>query len=95
MYNWGKEKFNEALPSHIRLCRVLCKSGTHWMATNLDIDDRLLGEALKISDQPTKKAVVNQALEEYIQRRKQLRVLDAFGTIDFDPDYDHKAGRSR
>ncbi len=43
----------------------------------------------------TKKATVNEALREFIQRRKQLEILKLFGTIDFDPEYDHKKGRSR
>lgn len=65
------------------------------MPSNLDIDDKLLNDALSISDQRTKKAVVNQALEEFVQRRKQLRVAEAFGTVDFDPAYNHKTGRQR
>jgi Arc/MetJ family transcription regulator len=65
------------------------------MATNLAIDDRLLEEALRIGGQPTKKATVNQALLEYVQRRKQARILDLFGKVDFDPKYDHKRQRRR
>ena len=65
------------------------------MATNLAIDDRLLEEALQIGGQSTKKETVNQALLEYVQRRKQARVLDLFGKIDFDPKYDHKRQRRR
>ena len=65
------------------------------MATNLDIDQKLLGEAVALSEKKTKKAVVNEALAEYVRHRKQLRILDLFGTIDFDPDFDHKAGRHR
>jgi Arc/MetJ family transcription regulator len=65
------------------------------MATNLAIDDRLLEEARKVGGQKTKKATVTQALEEYIQRRKQQRVLQLFGSIDVDPKYDFKAQRRR
>jgi Arc/MetJ family transcription regulator len=65
------------------------------MATNLAIDDRLLDEALKVGGQKTKKATVTQALEEYIQRRKQMRVLRLFGAIDVDPKYDPRAQRRR
>jgi Arc/MetJ family transcription regulator len=65
------------------------------MPTNLAIDDRLLNEALKIGEQKTKKATVNQALTEYIQRRKQRRVVELFGQIDFDPRYDYKGQRRR
>jgi Arc/MetJ family transcription regulator len=65
------------------------------MATNLAIDDRLLDEALKVGGQKTKKATVTQALQEYIQRRKQMRVLRLFGAIDVDPKYDPRAQRRR
>lgn len=65
------------------------------MPTNLDIDDTLLEEALKAGGHKTKKATVTEALEEYIRHRRQLDVLDLFGKIDIDPDYDYKEGRSR
>jgi Arc/MetJ family transcription regulator len=71
----------------------VCNS-TH-MATNLAIDERLLDEALKVGGQKTKKATVTQALEEYIQRRKQKRILRLFGSVDVDPKYDYKAQRRR
>lgn len=65
------------------------------MATNLAIDDHLLEEAQKIGGQRTKKATVTEALEEYIQRRKQAAIVSLFGTIDFDPKYDYKKQRRR
>jgi Arc/MetJ family transcription regulator len=65
------------------------------MATNLAIDDRLLEEALRAGGHRTKKATVTEALEEYIRRRKQTRVLRLFGKIDFDPGYDYKKQRRR
>ena len=71
------------------MCKIL------HMATNLAIDERLLEEALKIGGQKTKKATVTQALNEYIQRRKQGRIVELFGRIDIDPKYDYKAQRRR
>ena len=65
------------------------------MATNLAIDDALIEEARKIGNKPTKKAVVTEALEEYIQRHKQVRILDLFGSVDYDPAYDYKRERNR
>jgi len=65
------------------------------MATNLAIDDELLEEALRVGGQRTKKATVNEALREYVQRRRQLAVLELFGKIDFDPGYDYKKARQR
>jgi Arc/MetJ family transcription regulator len=63
--------------------------------TNLAIDDKLLDEALRVGGLGTKKDTVNQALKEYIARRKRRRALDVFGTIDLDVDYDYKKARKR
>ena len=65
------------------------------MATNLAIDEKLLDEALRVGGHPTKKATVNEALLEYIQRRKQGRIVALFGQIEIDPNYDHKKQRRR
>jgi hypothetical protein len=63
------------------------------MPTNLAIDDNLINEARRIGNHATKKEAVTAALDEYIRWRKQLKILDFFGMIDFDPDYDYKKMR--
>ena len=63
------------------------------MATNLSIDTELLNEALIISGLPTKKDTVNQALMEFVQRRKQREITTLFGSLPQDADYDYKQGR--
>jgi hypothetical protein len=63
------------------------------MATNLDIDDRLILEAQKLGQHRTKRETVTAALDEYIQRRKQQEIVKLFGTIDYDPSYDYKKER--
>jgi Arc/MetJ family transcription regulator len=65
------------------------------MATNLAIDDDLLIAAQKAGGHRTKKDTVNEALREYVQRRKQAKLVELFGTIDFDRGYDHKKQRRR
>jgi len=65
------------------------------VATSLNINDALLQEALAFDEQTTPDTVVETALREYIQRRKRLKVLDLFGTIDYDPDHDYKQQRSQ
>lgn len=65
------------------------------MATNLAIDDDLLTEALRVGGKRTKKDTVTEALQEYVQRRKQARILDLFGKVEFDPKYDYKRQRRR
>jgi len=63
------------------------------MATNLAIDDNLIDEARRIGKHSTKKEAVTVALQEYVARRKQLAILDLFGTIDFDESYDYRRSR--
>jgi Bacterial antitoxin of type II TA system, VapB len=63
------------------------------MATNLAIDDSLIEAARTLGGQKTKKAVVTQALQEYIQKRQQLKLTELFGQIDYFDDYDYKAQR--
>jgi len=65
------------------------------MATNLQIDNHLIEEALELGEQRTKRAVVEAALREYVQRRKQLKILELFGTIEYDEEYDYKSQRQR
>lgn len=65
------------------------------MATNLAIDDSLIEDARIIGKLSTKKAVVTQALQEYIQRRRQKEILNLFDSIDYDPEYDYKKERQR
>ena len=63
------------------------------MPTNLALDDRLIDEARRIGKHRTKKDAVNAALREYVKRHKQRRVTRLFGTVDYDPRWDHKAAR--
>lgn len=65
------------------------------MPTNLAIDDQLLQEAQRIGGHRTKKATVTEALEEYIRRRKQAKIVPLFGTVEFDPKYDYKKQRRK
>ena len=65
------------------------------MATNLSIHPELLDRALEVSGERTKKAAVTKALQEFIARREQREIVKLFGTLDWDPDYDYKAERSR
>jgi Arc/MetJ family transcription regulator len=65
------------------------------MATNLAIDNDLLIQALELGHFKTKKETVNNALKEFVEKRKQLEIIDLFGTVDFDEDYDYKKARNR
>lgn len=65
------------------------------MATNLAIDDELLAEAQEIGGFRTKRETVNEALREYVQRHKQAKIIELFGTIEFEPSYDYKKQRRK
>jgi hypothetical protein len=65
------------------------------MATNLSIDPELIDLALELSGERTKRAAVTKALEEFVARRRQKRLLDLMGKLDWQSSYDYKAERSR
>lgn len=74
---------------HINMCNI------RHMATKLALDDKLIEAARHAGKHNTKREAVTAALIEYVERRQQLRILDAFGSFDFDPAYDYKAERRR
>ena len=65
------------------------------MATNLDIDPRLLQRAVEVSGERTKTAAVTRALREHIARHEQRRLVGLFAALDWDPGYDYRAERTR
>jgi Arc/MetJ family transcription regulator len=65
------------------------------MATNLAIDPDLLDRALEVSGERTKRATVTKALEEFIARRQQRKVLELMGKLEWDTSCYYKAERSR
>ena len=65
------------------------------MATNLALDQDLLDHAFRVSGEPTKKAAVTRALQEFIARREQRQVADLFGKLDWDRGYNYNTERER
>jgi Arc/MetJ family transcription regulator len=65
------------------------------MATNLALDPELIERAVKVSGEKTKKAAVTRALEEFIARRGQRRLIELMGKLEWDAAVDYKAERSR
>ena len=65
------------------------------MATNLSIDPELIEWVLKLSGERTKEAAVTKALQEFIARRQQKRLLDLMGKLEWDSSYDYKVERRR
>ncbi|MEO8135308.1 MAG: type II toxin-antitoxin system VapB family antitoxin [Betaproteobacteria bacterium] len=65
------------------------------MATNLALDPDLIDRAVAVSGEKTKKAAVTRALEEFIARRSQKRLIELMGKLQWDDTFDYKAERSR
>jgi len=65
------------------------------MATNLQIDDRLIIKAVELGNHRTKKAAVTQALIDYILHLEQENILSLFGSIEYADGYSHKEQRDR
>ena len=63
------------------------------MATNMELNEKLLSKAMRLGGMSTKMEAVNQALLEYVQRREQLEVMQMFGTVEYDSGYDYKKQR--
>ena len=56
------------------------------MRTNIVIDDKLMAEAVKLSQLKTKKAVVETGLRLLIQIKKQERIKSLRGKLNWDDD---------
>lgn len=65
------------------------------MATNLQLDDKLIEKAVRLGGHKTKKDAVSKALVEYINNLEQEKIISMFGTIDYTPEYDYKKQRQR
>jgi putative antitoxin of VapBC-like toxin-antitoxin system len=71
----------------------MCNSS--HIATNVEIDPELIKAALSLGGRRSKRAVIDEALREYVLRRQQQGVIKLFGSIDYDKSYDYKKQRSR
>lgn len=71
--------------------------GKHRAVTNVPIDDELLARAIEVGGEETKEATVDKALREFVALRQNpgRRLLELFGTVDWDEDFDYKGERSR
>lgn len=56
------------------------------MRTTLDLPERLLDEAMKLSHQRTKTAVIITALEEFVRKNRILGLKRFKGKVDLDID---------
>jgi Arc/MetJ family transcription regulator len=56
------------------------------MRTNIDIDDRLMRDAMRASGGKTKKAVVHAALRLLVQTKKQTAIRRLRGQVAWEGD---------
>lgn len=63
------------------------------MTKSVAIDEMLIKEAQQLGHHKNGKEAVVAALKEYIQRNKQMAIVELFGQIDYQTDYDYKANR--
>jgi Arc/MetJ family transcription regulator len=54
------------------------------MRTNIDIDDKLMAQAMRASGAPTKKAVVEEALRMLVQTRAQTSIRRLRGKVKWE-----------
>jgi len=65
------------------------------MATNIQLDEKLIREAQKLGKHSSKRATIEDALREYVNYRKQQDIIKLFGQIEYDHNYDYKTARKR
>lgn len=64
------------------------------MRTNIELDEELVREARELSRIKTKRALIHQALTEFVNHRKRLDLREIEGSDLLDPEYDHKGLRA-
>ena len=66
------------------------------MRTNIDIDDELMAQAMRLTGLPTKRAAVEEGLKLLVRVRKQARALRALKGLGWEGDLDamRQDGRS-
>ncbi len=56
--------------------------------TNIELDEKLVSEGMKLTNKKTKKDLVNYALAELVQRRKRKQLLELEGKVEWIGDLD-------
>ncbi len=100
----SKKRTNQLIELVRRMIHKDARTGEFVIRTSKDTSrngstkasktNSLIEEARRAGKHKTKKEAVTAALAEYVRRRKQVRILEAFGSFEFDPAYDYKAERS-
>jgi hypothetical protein len=65
------------------------------MAANLTLDNTLLRTSLEIEELTAKRETASLVLDEFAKKKKRQEMIELFGTIDFDENYDYKKLRAK
>ena len=82
------------LELHQNCVRYEC-GGDNANVTRVDVNARLIEQARRVGGYKTSREVVTVALQEFVKRRQQLRIVDLLGRIPYESEYDYKAERKR
>jgi Arc/MetJ family transcription regulator len=58
------------------------------LRTNIELDEKLVAEALKLTRKKTKKELVNYALEELVRKLKRKKLLELKGKVEWSGNLD-------
>ena len=56
------------------------------LRTNIELDEKLVKEAMKLTRKKTKKELVNYALQELVRKVKRKKLLDLEGKVEWTGD---------
>ncbi|MCU0323910.1 MAG: type II toxin-antitoxin system VapB family antitoxin [Spirosomaceae bacterium] len=56
------------------------------MRTNIDLDDKLVEEAMSFGKIKTKKKLIEEALISYIKLQKRMAMIELFGNVQWEGD---------
>lgn len=56
------------------------------LRTNIELDEKLVNEAMKLTHIKTKKELVNYAIEELVHKIKRKKILDLEGKVEWTGD---------
>ena len=56
--------------------------------TNIELNDKIIKEAIKLTHLKTKKDVVNYAMEELVKRLRRKKILELEGRVKWEGNLD-------
>ena len=53
------------------------------LRTNIEIDEELVAEGMRLTRLKTKKALINRALEEFVRKKRRKKILSMEGKVEW------------